>query len=112
MFSRMIRIVGQIDFFWSLRSRHFFAKPRRFHSRYVRARNDAQEPTMPDGKRKRRHSQNQAKRRWYAMHRARRFKRRFWLLPEKPVSFAPPSSSHNPSPWWAAGNFDLAHSNT
>jgi hypothetical protein len=34
---------------------------------------------MPDGKRKRRHSQDQAKRRWYALHRARRFRRRFWL---------------------------------
>ncbi len=33
---------------------------------------------MPDGKRKRRHSQDQAKRRWYALHRARRFRRRFW----------------------------------
>jgi hypothetical protein len=33
---------------------------------------------MPDGKRKRRHSRDQAKRRWYALHRARRFRRRFW----------------------------------
>jgi hypothetical protein len=33
---------------------------------------------MPDGKRKRRHSDNMAKRRWYAQHRARRFRRRFW----------------------------------
>ena len=37
---------------------------------------------MPDGKRKRRHSGNLAKRRWYALHRARRFRRRFWLHPE------------------------------
>jgi hypothetical protein len=34
---------------------------------------------MPDGKRKRRHSQNLAKRRWYALHRARRFFKRFGL---------------------------------
>ena len=34
---------------------------------------------MPDGKRKRRHSPNPAKRRWYAQHRARRFIRRFGL---------------------------------
>jgi hypothetical protein len=33
---------------------------------------------MPDGNRRRRHSANQAKRRWYAEHRARRFRRRFW----------------------------------
>jgi hypothetical protein len=32
---------------------------------------------MPDGKRKRRHSLNAAKRRWYAIHRSRRFRRRF-----------------------------------
>jgi len=32
---------------------------------------------MPDGKRKRRHSPNRAKRAWYARHRARRFQRRF-----------------------------------
>jgi hypothetical protein len=32
---------------------------------------------MPDGKRKRRHSVNQARRRWYAQHRSRRFCRRF-----------------------------------
>jgi hypothetical protein len=37
---------------------------------------------MPDGKRKRRHSGNAAKRRWYALHRARRFRRRFWLHPD------------------------------
>jgi len=37
---------------------------------------------MPDGKRKRRHSGNPAKRRWYALHRARRFRRRFWLHPD------------------------------
>ncbi len=35
---------------------------------------------MSDGKRRRRHSEDDAKRRWYAMHRARRFRRRFWLL--------------------------------
>lgn len=35
---------------------------------------------MSDGRRKRRHSEDQAKRRWYAIHRARRFRRRFWLL--------------------------------
>ena len=33
---------------------------------------------MPDGNRRRRHSDNQAKRRWYAQHRARRFRKRFW----------------------------------
>jgi hypothetical protein len=32
---------------------------------------------MPDGNRRRRHSDNQAKRRWYAQHRARRFRKRF-----------------------------------
>ena len=37
---------------------------------------------MPDGKRKRRHSGNPAKRRWYALHRAHRFRRRFWLQVE------------------------------
>ncbi len=35
---------------------------------------------MADGRRKRRHSEDQAKRRWYALHRSRRFRRRFWLL--------------------------------
>ena len=35
---------------------------------------------MADGRRKRRHSQDQAKRRWYARHRARRFRRWFWLM--------------------------------
>jgi len=35
---------------------------------------------MSDGRRRRRHSEDQAKRRWYALHRARRFRRRFWLL--------------------------------
>ena len=34
---------------------------------------------MPDGKRKRRHSENAAKRRWYAYHRAKRFARRFLM---------------------------------
>ncbi len=32
---------------------------------------------MPDGKRKRRHSRNRAKRLWYAIYRSRRFARRF-----------------------------------
>ena len=32
---------------------------------------------MPDGKRKRRHDINRARRQWYAQHRARRFQRRF-----------------------------------
>jgi hypothetical protein len=35
--------------------------------------------TMPDGKRKRRHSTNLCKRQWYADHRSRRFHRRFGL---------------------------------
>jgi hypothetical protein len=35
---------------------------------------------MPDGKRKRRHSPNRAKRTWYAIHRARRFARRFGIV--------------------------------
>lgn len=41
---------------------------------------------MPDGKRKRRFSQNRARRRWYAEHRSRRFSRRFgWgVLNESP----------------------------
>ena len=39
---------------------------------------------MPDGNRKRRHSDNEAKRRWYAQHRARRFRRRFWSGASKP----------------------------
>lgn len=33
---------------------------------------------MPDGSRKRRHSTNIHKCRWYALHRARRFARRFF----------------------------------
>lgn len=32
---------------------------------------------MPDGSRKRRHSTNPARRRWYAQHRSQRFGRRF-----------------------------------
>ena len=32
---------------------------------------------MPDGSRKRRHSMDSARRRWYADHRSRRFSRRF-----------------------------------
>ncbi|GAA5506068.1 hypothetical protein Rcae01_01518 [Novipirellula caenicola] len=35
---------------------------------------------MPDGKRKRRHSQNRAKRAWYAYYRALRFNHRFGLV--------------------------------
>ena len=34
---------------------------------------------MPDGRRKRRHGPNKAKREWYARHRASRFRRRFGL---------------------------------
>jgi len=34
---------------------------------------------MPDGRRKRRFSQNKARRSWYALHRSRRFSRRFGL---------------------------------
>jgi len=34
---------------------------------------------MPDGKRKRRHSPNRAKRQWYVQYRASRFGRRFGL---------------------------------
>lgn len=49
---------------------------------------------MPDGKRKRRHSSNEAKRRWYALHRARRFKRRFWNLSHTPPPLAAIASSH------------------
>lgn len=48
---------------------------------------------MPDGKRKRRHSQDQAKRRWYALHRARRFCRRFWL--GLPKSESESTSTHS-----------------
>jgi hypothetical protein len=40
---------------------------------------------MPDGKRKRRHDSNRARREWYARHRARRFQRRFGLVPSCPV---------------------------
>jgi hypothetical protein len=37
---------------------------------------------MPDGSRKRRHSTNPARRRWYAQHRSTRFCRRFgWQGP-------------------------------
>lgn len=34
---------------------------------------------MPDGSRKRRHSPNVARSRWYAQHRSLRFRRRFGL---------------------------------
>ncbi|MGC1272964.1 MAG: hypothetical protein WBC44_04605 [Planctomycetaceae bacterium] len=37
---------------------------------------------MPDGSRKRRHSTNIARRRWYATHRARRFSMRFGFAGE------------------------------
>jgi hypothetical protein len=37
---------------------------------------------MPDGRRKRRHGPNQAKRQWYARHRAARFRRKFGLSPD------------------------------
>ncbi|QDU31275.1 hypothetical protein ETAA8_64280 [Anatilimnocola aggregata] len=47
---------------------------------------------MPDGKRKRRHSVNAARRRWYAQHRSRRFSRRFgWN--DSPVATAPSGES-------------------
>jgi hypothetical protein len=39
---------------------------------------------MPDGKRKRRHSENLSKRRWYARHRSLRFARRFFGLGDQP----------------------------
>ncbi len=35
---------------------------------------------MPDGKRNRRHSENKAKRQWYARYRSIRFHRRFGLI--------------------------------
>jgi hypothetical protein len=38
---------------------------------------------MPDGKRKRRHSKNTAKRTWYARHRAIRFARHFGFASSK-----------------------------
>ena len=34
---------------------------------------------MPDGSRRRRFSPNKARRQWYALHRSRRFNRRFGL---------------------------------
>lgn len=33
---------------------------------------------MPDGKRKRRHCENIHKRQWYALHRSKRFAKRFF----------------------------------
>jgi len=36
-----------------------------------------EDSVMPDGRRKRRFSTNAARRRWYALHRSRRFTRRF-----------------------------------
>ncbi|MEM7454853.1 MAG: hypothetical protein AAF456_10935, partial [Planctomycetota bacterium] len=41
------------------------------------------EPAMPDGKRRRRHSENPARRRWYAQHRARRFATRLWNVAQE-----------------------------
>jgi hypothetical protein len=47
-------------------------------------RRDRQEPGMinywPDGRRRRRHSANEARRRWYAVYRSWRFRRRFGSL--------------------------------
>ncbi|MCA9156605.1 MAG: hypothetical protein R3C99_04265 [Pirellulaceae bacterium] len=45
---------------------------------------------MPDGKRKRRHSTNAARRRWYAHFRSQRFARRFGFAagPIEPNGFA------------------------
>jgi hypothetical protein len=47
---------------------------------------------MPDGKRKRRHSQDRAKRRWYAFHRSCRFRRRFFTPSTKADTDAPIAS--------------------
>jgi hypothetical protein len=48
---------------------------------------------MPDGRRKRRFSQNVARRRWYALHRSRRFCRRFgWSIPAWKVVAAIPAT--------------------
>jgi hypothetical protein len=41
---------------------------------------------MPDGKRKRRHSTNVSKRRWYARYRALRFANRFGCIQKLPES--------------------------
>ncbi len=41
---------------------------------------------MPDGKRKRRHSPQKAKRDWYAQYRSIRFNRRFGLFSGSPVT--------------------------
>jgi hypothetical protein len=49
---------------------------------------------MPDGKRKRRHSQNKAKRDWYATSRAFRFARRFGDHPCKCLAKNPLVRSH------------------
>jgi len=41
-----------------------------------------EDSVMPDGRRKRRFSTNPARRRWYALHRSRRFGQRFgWIVP-------------------------------
>jgi hypothetical protein len=46
---------------------------------------------MPDGRRKRRFSPNQARRRWYAQYRSHRFCRRFgWLTAAWIISRTPP----------------------
>jgi len=49
---------------------------------------------MPDGTRKRRYSSNRAKREWYALHRSRRWKRRFfgddWGQPKQTIAVSPP----------------------
>ena len=42
---------------------------------------------MPDGKRKRRFSANHLKRKWYALYRSLRFRRRFVEQSEKDLSF-------------------------
>lgn len=43
---------------------------------------------MPDGKRRRRHSANLARREWYALHRTIRFRQRFGLLMMDVVALA------------------------
>ena len=49
---------------------------------------------MPDGSRKRRHSTNLARRRWYAQHRSQRFGRRFgFCSPVWPLTRRAPLSS-------------------
>ena len=43
---------------------------------------------MPDGKRKRRFSANRLKRKWYALYRSLRFRRRFLEQSKKDFSFS------------------------